>query len=333
MNRFLLLVLTLVNFDQIHKALGQDDKAPDIRFIEETGLALLRSHAPIPDPKGAVLEPGKGGTIQYGRLFDTSIMALVSFCSRPVNDAEFDYPPCYLSLFEWQSGQWKIRQYLGSASKFDIHERRDLGLKILQGWCQTERHGGEESSWKWGPESRRLVPTGLDDWGPYSIIGDFICYRRGKERLAHSNTRWIYPFINGKRGDLIACFHEDDAERWTISFRGKTNPKQLTHWAFNPDLGKPNVVSVRMAEREDYEFGEEIAVLHLPEGEELSQEFCFELLTGLSIKLSEDAWLEKIPKTVIRKRPAIEVTGDAEVAARFQWPRKTPPPATVHGAR
>ena len=317
MNRLSALVLiTLLVAIFIHA----EEEKPNVALIEKVSLNLLNTHVPAPSKKGAIIELPNGTKIQYGSLFDLELMALVAFFPRPTNDGEFDYPPCHLSLLEWSGSRWLFRQFLGSASKFDIHERKDLKLIIVQGWCRTERNGGEQSSWKWEPKSRKLVQTGLDDWGPFCLKGEFICYTRGTERLAHWDTRWIYRFKDGKRGDLVACFHEVDDGRWTVSFLAKPGPKELTRWSFIPSLDAPWMISLHSASREDEQGGREIAQLLLPKDHELSQHFCFEWLTGLSAKLLDDEWLETVPKPQIKIRPKIDVTGDTEVISRFQWP-------------
>jgi hypothetical protein len=260
------------------------------------------------------------GEARWGTLFSKDeTVALVSF-HRPREDV-FDYPPHWLSFLVWKDGRWSYRQLLGSAQSFDICRRKDLGLQIVQGFCRTERHGGEQSSWRYDEKSARLVPTVLDDWGPYALIGGYICYQRGHERLAHWDTRWIYPFVNGARGELLACFHEVDTGGFTISFRDPDSDKDHS-WAFLPDKDDESHITVRDSTAKDETDGTPLAELQLPKDAFLDPRDCFEFLTGLSRKLLEDKWLQTLPKPDI-KRVKIKVTGDPAVVRRLQWP----PPA------
>ncbi|WP_395749162.1 hypothetical protein [Prosthecobacter sp.] len=264
------------------------------------------------------------GEARWGTFFSKDeTVALVTF-HRPPQD-EYDYPPHWLSFLVWKDGRWRYRQLLGSAQIFDIYRRKDMGLQIVQGFIRTERHGGEQSSWRYDDKSARLVPTGLDDWGPYALIGGYICYQRGHERLAHWDTRWIYPLRNGVKSGLLACFHTVDTGGFTITFRERDSGKSLS-WAFVPDDDDESHITVRDSAPDDETGSSSLAELQLPKGEFLDPYDCFELLTGLSRKLLEDEWLHALPKPDI-KRIKIKVTGDPAVVRKFQWPqpaKKTP---------
>jgi hypothetical protein len=301
---------------------AEDDPSemqPDHAAVERRCLEMLANVAPArttsPGAMTTMLFPD--GQACWGALFSKDeTVALVSF-HRPRGD-EFDYPPHWLSFLVWKDGRWSYRQFLGIAQSFDIYRRKDLGLQVVQGFCRTERHGGKQSSWRYDDKSARLVPTGLDDWGPYALIGGYICYQRGHERLAHWDTRWIYPFINGAKGELLACFHEVDTGGFTITFRDHDSGKNLS-WAFLPDINDESHITVRQSTDADETSGSPLAELHLPKDGSLDPHDCFELLTGLSRKLLEDKWLETLPRPDV-KRVKIKVTGDPSVVRRLQWP-------------
>lgn len=316
--RILLIILAFSGFDRLLQA---EHQKADLLLIEKTSLDLLNANAAKPDDSIKVKELPDGTKIMWGRLFDEQAVALVNFFPRPVNDGAFDYPPCHLSLARFFDGSWHYAQYLGSASRYDFKERKDLRLKIVQGWCQTGRNEGEQASWRWDRNQKKLIPTGWDDWGAYRLIGDYIVYQRGTERLAHWNTRWVYRFDESKVGELVACFHEDDEGRWTISYRKTPGSKGFTRWAFVPDQDHPENVAVRDVADETAFDGDEVAQLKLAKGHDLGQGFCFELLTRLSVHLLNDDWLEKLPAPNVKMHSKIEATGNSEVIARFQRPQ------------
>lgn len=295
------------------------EEQPDLAQVQHRCMEMLANVAPVGTypPGTTTTQLFPDGQACWGSLFSKDeTVALVSF-HRPRADA-FDYPPHWLSLLVWNEGRWTYRQLLGSASSFEISRRKDLGLQIVQGFCQTERHSGTQSSWRYDDKSRRLVPTHLDDWGPYALIGGYICYQRGAERLAHWNTRWIYPLVNGARGGLRACFHESDYGGFTVTFRDEDIGKNRS-WAFVPDKNDESHITVRTALDLDEIDGSPLAQLQLSKDAFLDPYDCFELLTGLSRKLLEDEWLQTVPKPAIRHVP-IKVTGDPAVVRRFQWP-------------
>lgn len=295
------------------------EEPPDHAAIERRCTEMLANVAPAQTTvnEGMTTMQFPDGRVCWGPLFSKGeIVALVSF-HRPIEEG-FDYPPHWLSLLSWNEGRWSYRQLLGSAKKFDIFRRKDLGLQIVQGYCQTERHGGRQSSWRYDGKSKRLVPTNLDDWGPYALMDGYICYQRGSERLAHWNTRWIYPFHNGRRGGLLACFHQSDNGRFAVTFKDHDSGENQ-HWAFDPDQNDESHVTVRMAHDEEDLDGAPFAELRLSKDDFLDPSDCFELLTGLSRKLLEDEWLETVPKPKV-KRVKIEATGDPAVVRKFQWP-------------
>lgn len=291
----------------------------DETAIEQRCLEMLQSVVPTaarPLHKATTMNFPDGRVI-WGLLFDKSeLTALVSFHRAPVD--VFDYPPNWLSVLVWRDGHWRYQQFLGSASHFDIHRRTDLELQIVQGYCQTERHGGKQSSWQYDAKTKRLVPTGLDDWGPYTLSGDYLCYRRGHERLAHWETTWVYRFADGKRCELLGCLHQDDEGKFAVSFRDKT-AKTVKTWAFRPAPEKESRVTVFSAKDEEDLYGEEIAVLELSKTESLSPEHCFELLTGLNAKLLTAEWFAEVPRPGVNRLP-ISATGAADVVQAFQWP-------------
>ncbi len=301
------------------------DEKPDAAAVEKQCIEMLANVTPVTPrlAQKATVMNFPDGRAMWGSLFDKNeVVALVSFHRSP-NDV-FDYPPNWLSLLAWQGGRWQFRQLLGNASSFDIHRRTYSGLQIVQGYCQTERHSGEQSSWKYDAKTKRLVTTGLDDWGPYAIKGDYICYQRGHERLAHWDTHWIYQFLDGKRGKMMACLHQDDEGRFAVSFLDQKT-KRIQTWGFRADQDNESHVQVHSADDLEDLHGKGIGVLTLSKDESLAPEYCFELLTGLSTQLLTDDWTEKVARPVVKRFP-IEATGDAEVVRLFQWPQSTKKP-------
>jgi len=295
------------------------EEHPDHAAIERRCAEMLANVAPSNASTQGTMTTMQfpDGRICWGRLFSKEeIVALVSF-HRPVGDV-FDYPPHWLSLLAWNDGHWTYRQFLGRAETFDIFRRKNLGLQIVQGYCQTERHGGTQSSWQYEGKSKRLVATNLDDWGPYALIGHYICYQRGHERLAHWDTRWIYPFLDGRRGDLLACFHQSDNGMFAVTFEDHESGK-IQSWAFNPDRDNQSHVTVSMAHDAEDLDGKPLAELQLSKDDFLDPYDCFELLTGLSRKLLEDEWLVNVPQPKV-KRVKIEASGSPAVVQKFQWP-------------
>lgn len=293
---------------------------PDEKAIEKHCLEMLAQVWPVDSkPLHQVTSMTfPEGRAMWGLLFEkTEVTVLVSFQREPMD--VFDYPPNWLSLLVWQEGRWHYRQLLGSASSFDIHRRSDLGLQIVQGYCQTERHGGEQSSWKYDEKTRRLLPTGLDDWGPYRIKGSYICYARGHERLAHWETTWVYRFENGRRGDLVGCLHQDDEGRFAVTFT-KAKPTEMQTWGFRTAPKNESIVVVCEAKEPEDLYGEEIAMLVLPKNEFLSPSHCFALLTKLSAELLTDEWSVSVSKPKLTRIP-IQATGAEEVVQAFQWPQ------------
>ena len=287
--------------------------------IATSALALVQKIELKPSDTDQIKELPLETKLHVGKLFDDNIVALVSFYDLPPKEEEFYYPPCHLAILQWSGTKWNFKQYVGTASKFDVRGRKDLGLIVVQGWCRTERNGGQQASWRWDSKSRRLVATDLDDWGPYSIKGDYICYTRGTERLAHWDTHWIYRFADGKRGELVAVYHEVDTGGWTVSFRRNSTETTLTHWAFVPDRETASTVHVRSAEEDDDIGGDEIAEIKLPKGQDLEPSYCFEILTGLPSKLILDnGWIECLPKANPGKVPKMVITGEPDVRQKLQ---------------
>ena len=155
-----------------------------------------------------------------------------------------------------------------------------------------------------------LIPTGFEDWGPFYIAGDYLICTRGFERLHHEDSRTIYQYKNGKKGEQVASWWEKDDGRFTVHFQDAKTGKGKS-WDFEPkdEKGAQYVVSSDGKSAE-------ITV----EGKEAGNGYFFELLTGLSSELLDEQWRDELPKREPLKRIAIKATGDPEIVERLQWP-------------
>ena len=309
--------------------------SPEAQQVIETqaASALAQIRPRSSEEKALTRIKFKEGWIYWGSPLDPNeVVAFTSLQQEPTKDEEFNYPPTYLCYFSWEGGQWKQRQFLGHGAGLEFHVRQAGKERehYLQASCATGRYEGEEHSWRYDPKTKKLVPTGLDDWGRYWIAGDYICYPRGRERLAHDSTVWIYRLQDGKRGELVASLHEVDDGRFAITFR-EPGAGTMRRWSFVPtgddhQRFEARQFEVRLEElREDQDDasvpidGDPDAEIIVDEQSSLESNYAFTLLTGLSPELLKDTWMDSVPPPNPLKRISMKVTGNAEVVKHFAW--------------
>lgn len=307
-----------------------DNNAPHspeaIRQIEFQAASAISQIRPQ-EVKGRELQKIelKEGWVYWGNLLGKDDMvAFTSLQQRPTDDERPDYPLPYLCYFVWEGDHWKLRQFLGHGTDLEFHVREERKERYLQASCLIDRHNGEEHSWRYDPETKLLVPTDLDDRGRFWIAGNYICYPRGLERLAHDSNVWIYRFEQGKRGELLASLHEVDNGQFTVGFRDPRTGK-MHEWRFDP-------VAENRVDAPDFEVRidpdearaqEPDAQIFADESGSLESHYAFALLTGLNTELLENKWMDVVPGARPIKRIPMKATGHADVVRRFAW---QPPP-------
>jgi hypothetical protein len=227
-----------------------------------------------------------------------------------------------LCYFAWREGHWEFRQYLGNASDLEMHYRKDHPAVFLQGSFHTAPHEGEFVSWFLNEKTGKLVPTDFEGWGPFSLKGNFLVGERGFERLSHDGTYWIHSYKDGRKGPLLARFHEDDMGDFDVTF---PEPKtgQWVSWIFRQDRENESRMEVSVAEDKAKGMDGEAS---LEEGQlakraeirsVVDSRQVFEKLTGLDPALLESGWRDELPPRTPVKLAPLEVSGDVEIVSRL----------------
>jgi hypothetical protein len=293
--------------------------------IRENSLKLLRNIVPV-STSGRALKTveSAGGLVYWGNLFDPrEVVALVDlppedpspdYSDGGVYD-KFDYEQTWirhLCFCAWEKDHWVFRQYLDNARNLEFHDRKDKPRHFVQASRKTGRYEGDHLSWFYDEKGKKLVPTNFEDWGPFYLVGEYLVTSRGFERLAHEDSRTIFKYKNGVKGEEIASYWEKDDGRFSFAYKDSKTGKS-NGWQFDPkdETGAQYIVSSKGKSAE-------ITV----EGTEAGSSYFFELLTGLRGELLDQKWLENLPKQKPLKRIAIKATGDPEIVESLQWPSK-----------
>jgi hypothetical protein len=302
---------------------------------------LLKDIVPAPHTSpGAVgfgrLMESEQGSVQWGRLFsegETSALVRVPVVHPPDPDVVPDEQVTgYLSFLAWSNGHWVYRQFLGQVDDLSLHQHQ--GKVYLLGSFEFGRNDGEHFSWRYDERLRRLVETQWEDWGPFYLAGPYLVCRRGFERRARWETKWVYRFTDGRKGPLLACLHQDDLGRFTVTFRVARNGR-LVSWAFQPDSeGSTRYFVSRIKIPDEVATDQQgIATVTVtvpdtnPESSvegvsENEPARCFQRLTGLNPYLLEEQWRDQLPKAPSLRGVKIEAAGNAEMVARLRQTRR-----------
>lgn len=289
-----------------------------------------------------------GGLIYWGNLFDPKeVVAVVNLApEKPQGDetetASFfrECWPTYLSLCAWEKNHWVYRQYVDNANSLSFHDRKDTPNHFVQASRKTGRYEGDFLSWYYDPKTNTLVQTHYESWGPFFLVGNYLCTTRGFQRRAMEETVWVYPYKRGKKGDLLAIYDSDigtgELKNFSITFRDH-DTKKLSTYSFDPQEEEPPYLNytVNAVEGEPKAKGaspdpggHDSAVMKLvgkDGGEDASIDtYCFERLTGLSSALveapdgGEPRWNDVVPKTSPVNQVKIEVSGDPEIVQHLR---------------
>jgi len=328
-----LVALALLLLDFVPPVHCQDDDPPhepapaEVETIKSQALALLQNVLPgkaSKPPRAITTLETPEGSVRWGNLFEASeISALVNVYTGK-STSYWDHPPKYLCYFTWANGQWTFRQFLGNVYSLSIHYWKGTPSIFLQGSRREGRYEGEFLSWYYDPKNRTLERTHFEDWGPFHLAGNYLICDRGFERLAHDETKWIYSYKDGLKGRLLAIFHWNDMNYFEVTLpRSKSDKMEIWCFQMNDDSTAPVKVTCRLENSKGNE-SELIASaeLFLKNSEDLSQEYCFQLLTGLNPALldSEMAWREKLPEQPPLQRIPLKASGDSKIVKLFQWP-------------
>ncbi len=312
--------------------------------IREKSLALLHDIVPASTSVGEMKTvESAGGLVYFGRLFDSrEIVALVNLAAEkpkmdPEQDAAYFEPEtwaCHLSLCAWEKDHWVFRQYLDNAKNLEFHDRKDKPHHFVQASRKTGRYNGDHLSWYYDPKTKKLVRTYFETWGPFHLMGNYLCTLRGFQRRAMDETIWIYPYKDGKKGHLLAKYDadvgngeitnfaitfRDDKKYWTYSFCAKETVPPCLHYTVNAEPGVENVnIDTQKATVSTQ------AEIELSEEDGSIDQFLFERLTGLSRALlnheegESSLWKETLPKPAPLPPPKLKVTGDPEIVRHLQ---------------
>ncbi len=316
--------------------------------IREESLKFLRDIVPVSTTgrKLKIVE-NDAGLAYWGNLFDPrEVVALMNLSpEKPAGDSDegvfsiYDYEETWtrhLSLCAWEKDHWVFRQYLDNARNLEFHDRKDKPSHFVQASRKTGRHEGDHLSWYYEPKSKSLIRTNYETWGPFHLIGDYLCTLRGFERRAMDETVCVYPYKNGKKGNLLGVYDSDigrgelrdfsitfrdhkTGKYWTYSFRPKEQEEPYLHYL---------VDAVEGLQHESYEKEKErvhfFAEMVLGEEDGSIDQICFERLTGLSRALLEhggwrsDDWKDNLPKLPPLKKIDLKITGDSEIIRHLQ---------------
>jgi hypothetical protein len=302
--------------------------AQDISWIADMSLILLRDIDPS-YPRGVFNFLDRGtqrsmktekGNVLWGTLFNADEVTALTNLAPESGSGPYDFPPQYLCLFIWKGHQWILQQFLGNAYGLELHYRKDHPSVFLQATRQTGRYDGDYLSWYYDDKTSRLVRTNFEDWGPFYLVGNYLCLTNGYERLAHDESHWIYAYKEGRKGALLASVNERDTGPFEIAFQDHKSGEMVT-WSFNPHEDNGGPMSVCIATKVDPSGA-------LNQGEitvtgEYSTGYFLDLLTGLNPKLLDDEWLGELPLRQPLQRIPIQATGSTEIVRRLQWPQTT----------
>jgi hypothetical protein len=319
--------------------------AEQLKAIQEKSLSLLRDISPADSSvKTMKTMAVDSGTIYWGSLFDPNeVVALVNLApEKPgTGDAEADNMwrecwPCYLSLCAWEKGHWVYRQYLDNAHSLVCHERKDSPKHFVQASRKTGRYEGDFLSWYYDPKTKNLVRTNYESWGPFFLLGDYLCTTRGFERRAMDFTVWIYPYKEGKKGDLLAIYGSDigsgELKNFSITFRDHQTEKLWTY-SFHREGDEAPYLNYTVDAVEGDLYGKVespdprahySAQMKLSGEDDPIDSFCFERLTGLSYALVDAAdggeleWKDVTPKTPPVKQVKFVISGDPEIVRHLK---------------
>jgi hypothetical protein len=311
------------------------------KVVEKT-LRLLRKVIPATiSGKGSETVEDAGGLIYWGNLFDTrEVVALVNLApEQPARNPEGDdfidreTWDRHLSLCAWERDHWAFRQYLDSATNVELHDRKDKPSHFVQASRKTGRYEGDHLSWYYDPKTRKLVRTNFESWGPFYLIGNYLCTLRGFERRAVDETVWVYPYKEGQKGKLLGIYSSDsgngEIRNFAITFRDRKTGDYWTY-SFSPEEAQAPYLHYNLDAAEGA--GDEKAntpvhhhaKVEVREDDVAIDEFCFERLTGLSRAVlnhegeMSTQWKDALPKLRPLKEVPLKITGDPEIARHLQ---------------
>lgn len=257
------------------------------------------------------------GKVLWGTLFKANeVAALTDMAPEPAAEP-YDYPPQYCCLFVWKDHRWMFRQFLGNAYGLELHYRKDHPSVFLQATRQTGRYDGDYFSWYYDEKTGQLVPTHFEDWGPFYLVGNYLCLTNGYERLAHEDGHSIYAYRDGRKGALLASVDEKDTGPFEIDGTDQKTGEMVT-WSFNPRDDDSGIISVCAQTKADPSGASTQGEIKCAGGCDAG--YFLELLTGLSAKVLDEEWVDKLPQKQPLQRMPIQATGSAEIVKRFQWP-------------
>jgi len=305
----------------------QEDAAfskSDIAGIADRSLLLLRDIDPSYRGRISIF-PHRGsqrkmetdkGRVLWGSLFTANeVAALTDLAPEPAGP--YDYPPQYLCLFVWKDHQWRFRQFLGNAYGLELHYRKDHPSVFLQATRQTGRYDGDYLSWYYDDKTGQLVRTHFEDWGPFYLVGNYLCLTNGYERLAHEDMHWIYAYKDGRKGPLLASVDERDTGPFEIACPDQKSGEMVT-WSFNPSEADSGTILVCISTKANPSGSLNLGKITCKG--DASADYFLELLTGLRPELLGEDWLEELPRQQPLQRIPIQATGSAEIVQRLQWP-------------
>ena len=311
---------------------------PEIREIKQRSARLLVDLKPRESPPSVPYEHGpeqpvaqmksEEGVVLWGNLFCPEETVALAQLAAPKDEEDYnDLGPHYCCVFAWEEGRWEFRQFLGNVNEMTVHHRKDNPSAFLQGSRKTGKYEGDHLSWYYDRTTGQLLPTDFEDWGPFSLAGDYLISRDGFRRLSHDENHWVYSYQHGRKGKLLGYLHENDRGYFDVGCR---EPKtgQMQRWHFQPEKEDENrfQIAVQVGTDEIDADGGGSSGANLASGEAIpekpddvsSAEDFFAFLTGLDPLLLEGKWLDKLPVISAPKRLPYRVTGDPAVVSRFQ---------------
>lgn len=315
--------------------------AEQMKVIQEKSLNLLRDIVPAgsSDRKLETMVID-GGLVYWGNIFDPKeVVALVNLApEKPVDD---DWPPtnswgtwpCYLSLWVWEKDHWVFRQYLDNANSLVFHDRKDSPHHFVQASRKTGRYEGDYLSWYYDPLTKTLVRTDYETWGPFFLLGNYLCTTNGFERRTEYETVWVYSYKEGRKGDLVAIYSSNintELPDFSITFRDNQTGKLWTYSFHQKEDNAPYTVDAVEGDPDAKVENPDPQIHHAAEiklsGEADPFDCFFERLTGLSSVFREAAdnegadWQDTAPKTSPAKQVKYEITGDPEIIQHLKNP-------------
>lgn len=318
-----------------------------LKVIREKSLKLLRDIVPS-STSGKALKTvdSAEGLVYWGNLFDPhEVVALVDLPPEKPEDSEgsvferFDYEQTWfrhLSFCAWEKDHWVYRQYLDNARDLEFLDRKDKPHHFVQASRKTGRYDGDHLSWFYDEKRKKLVRTNFEDWGPFYLIGNYLCTIRGFERRAMDETVWVYPYAEGKKGRLLAVYYSDigsgELRNFSITFHDLKTGKFWTY-SFSPMEAEPpylhySIDAVEGVWNEPEKNAKprihSNAEMEVSEKDGSIDEYCFERLTGLSrAVLGHVNWrgserMDKLPKLPALKQIELKINGDPEIVRHLK---------------